>query len=115
MADEEPIDTEESEGNKKILKEMRKRWKAAYEADEEQRRDGMDDMKFAVVPGEQWDENQKNQRGNRPCYEFNKIRVTGKRIINSIRANAPAGKVRATVSVPTRRLMSPCRKACSVS
>jgi hypothetical protein len=56
---------------------------------------GMEDLKFTNEPGHQWDANMKQERGNRPCYEFNKIRITAKRIINDIRANRPTGKVRA--------------------
>ena len=95
MADDTE-NTNEKGKNLKILKEMRKRWKACLEADDTQRRAGMDDMKFAVVPGNQWEDNQKKERGLRPCYEFNKIRVTGKRIVNNMRINRPMGKVRGT-------------------
>jgi hypothetical protein len=51
-------------------------------------------MKFINVTGYQWDENMKKERGERPCYEFNKLRVTAKRIINEMRSNRPSGKVR---------------------
>ena len=93
---EEPIDNNQSEKHRQLLTDMRKRYKDSLDADEEQRRDAMEDMKFATLPGYQWDENQKKERGKRPCYEFNKIRVTGKRIINNMRDNRPAGKVRGT-------------------
>jgi hypothetical protein len=66
-----------------------------YQADEDNRREAMIDMKFTNVPGYQWEDNMKQERGNRPCYEFNKIRISCKRIINDMRANRPAGKVRA--------------------
>ena len=96
MAEESdtPVDQSESESNRELLRKMRERFKKALDADEEQRREAMDDIKFTNVPGHQWDENQKKERGKRPCYEFNKIRVTGKRIINNMRDNRPAGKVR---------------------
>ena len=81
---------------RQLLTDLRKRFKDALDADEEQRRDAIEDMKFSVVPGYQWDDNQKKERGKRPCYEFNKIRITGKRIINNMRDNRPAGKVRGT-------------------
>lgn len=80
---------------KDLLTRIRDRYKVMTEADEENRRDAMSDLNFATVPGEQWEENMKKERGDRPCYEFNKIRVTSKRIINEIRTNRPAGKVRA--------------------
>ena len=38
----------------------------------------------------------KRERGNdRPMFEFNKIRISGKRVINDMRSNRPQGKVRA--------------------
>jgi hypothetical protein len=96
MAENEVENTTETGKNKEIIETMRARWKTCLEADEEQRRDGMEDMKFTVVPGYQWDENQKKERGLRPCYEFNKVRVTAKRVINNMRINRPMGKVRGT-------------------
>ena len=88
----------EAEGskNKKLLEKIRKRYTIMTEADEYNRRLAMDDMKFVNVPGSQWDYNMKIERGNRPCYEFNKLRITCKRIINEMRANRPSGKVRGT-------------------
>jgi hypothetical protein len=80
---------------KDLLARIRQRYRVMVEADQENRRNAMEDMKFALVPGEQWDQDQKKERGDRPCYEFNKIRVTGKRIVNDMRANRPQGKVRA--------------------
>lgn len=82
--------------DKDLLVRIRKRYPQMVEPEDENRRNAMLDLKFALKPGEQWDERQRKDRGNsRPCYEFNKIRVTGKRIINQIRENRPQGKVRA--------------------
>ena len=78
-----------------LLQTVRDRYKIMEEADHENRVEAMYDLKFVNVPGEQWDDNMKQARGNRPCYEFNKLRISGKRIINDMRANRPAGKVRA--------------------
>ena len=80
---------------KDLLATARKRYKAAADADSPNRRLAMDDLKFVHEPGAQWDETLKQERGARPCYEFNKLRVTVKRIVNDIRANRPQGKVRA--------------------
>lgn len=84
----------DSESKKVLLQRIRERFKIMVEADQENRRYAMEDLKFSTVPGAQWEENMKKERGDRPCYEFNKVRVTGKRIINEIRANRPSGKVR---------------------
>jgi len=80
---------------KDLLARVRECLKKASDADQEMRNKFVEDMKFVFVPGEQWDANQKKKRGRRPCYEFNKLRVTIKRVINNIRANRPQGKVRA--------------------
>lgn len=81
--------------DKELLTRIRKRFDAMTSADEQNRDEAMYDMKFVNVPGHQWDANMKKERGDRPCYEFNKLRITGKRVINDMRANRAAGKVRA--------------------
>ncbi len=78
-----------------LLKTVRERYKVMYDADHENRDEAMEDMRFVNVPGEQWDHNMKQERGHRPCYEFNKLRISCKRIINDMRANRPGAKVRA--------------------
>lgn len=92
MQDEE-IQSKKSPKDK-LLKKVRSRYKIMTEADRENRDDAMEDIKFVNVPGYQWDMNMKQERGDRPCYEFNKLRINGKKVINEIRANRPAGKVR---------------------
>ena len=82
--------------NKELLTTVRDRYKVMHDADEENRQAAMEDLKFATLPGHQWEERVRVERGDRPCYEFNKIRVSSKRVINDIRANRPQGKVRAT-------------------
>jgi hypothetical protein len=79
---------------KKKLAQIRDRYKKAVEADQDNRRKAVEDMKFTHVPGEQWDQTTRTERGERPCYEFNKLRITIKRIVNDMRANRPQGKVR---------------------
>lgn len=78
-----------------LLTRVRKRFALMYEAERENRRMAQEDMKFVYVPGAQWDKTVKDARGDRPCYEFNKTRIKEKRVINEMRANRPAGKVRA--------------------
>lgn len=80
--------------DKDLIRTIRDRYKIMADADSENRKLAMADMKFVNVPGMQWDDNMKLERGNRPCYEFNKLRVSGKRIINEMRSNRPQGKVR---------------------
>jgi hypothetical protein len=84
----------ETKNKKELLMRIHDRFKVMSDADDENRREALEDLKFVNVPGAQWDENMKKERGNRPCYEFNKLRINGKRVINEIRANRPQGKVR---------------------
>ena len=87
----------DSEGNskKELLETARERWKRCMDADQDNRRLAIDDMRFLHEPGFQWDPDTKKARGKRPCYEFNRLRVSVKRVVNDIRANRPQGKVRA--------------------
>ena len=80
---------------KKLLTRVRDRYKLMADADRDNRQKAMDDMKFTFIPGEQWTQQERTLRGNRPCYQFNKIRPTVKRVINEMRRNRPGGKVRA--------------------
>ncbi|MGH8235421.1 MAG: portal protein, partial [Steroidobacteraceae bacterium] len=65
------------------------------DADETNRDAALDDIRFLHEPGHQWDEGMRKARGERPCYEFNELRVKALRVINDIRSNRPQGKVRA--------------------
>ena len=95
MAKRKKDETENPSPKKSLLTRVRERHKVMTEGHEQTlRREAMEDMKFVNVPGYLWDENMKKKRGKRPCYEFNKLRITCKRIINDMRANRPAGKVR---------------------
>lgn len=78
-----------------LVKRARDRFKRMAEADRDNRTKALEDLRFLNVPGEQWDKITRQERGDRPCYEFNKLRITAKRIINDMRANRPQGKVRA--------------------
>lgn len=86
----------EKKADKDLLVRVRKRAKIMMEFDRENRKLAIDDMKFLRVPGSQWDDITKRERGNtRPMYEFNKLNVSAKSIINQMRENRPMGKVRA--------------------
>jgi hypothetical protein len=90
------VDKEEGSPNKDLLSRIHDRYKLMTEADDENRRLALSDLKFLHVPGEQWDLKMKQERGSdRPCMEFNKLRVTVKRVVNDMRANRPQGKTRA--------------------
>jgi len=76
-----------------LLEEMRERYQKCSEADKINRERALDDMNFVYVPGSQWDASVRVERGKRPMYTFNKLRVTIKRVVNDMRANRPSGKV----------------------
>jgi len=81
--------------NTDLLQRVRDRFEAMSKSDQENRDQAMEDLKFTNVPGYQWDSNMKQERGSRPCYEYNKLRVSCKRVINQMRGSRPQGKFRA--------------------
>lgn len=95
----EPADDADKEpgqlNKKKLLVRIRERCKLMIDADDPNREDAKDDIRFVSIPGGQWDPKVKTARGGRPCYEFDKLSIKAQRVINEMRANRPAGKVRA--------------------
>ena len=79
-----------------LLQTVKERYAIMSEADQDNRYKAMYDLKFTMIPGEQWDENMLEQRGKRPSMEFNKLRQACKRVINDMRAERPGAKVRPT-------------------
>lgn len=90
--------TAKSESKTDTMATMRERHARAIAFDSTERADGVADLRFGFIPGNQWDEGQrkKRQRKNRPCYEFNKVRQHSKQITNDLRQNRPQIKVKAT-------------------
>lgn len=87
--------TDEQRSDAELVARIRKRKCIMVDADETNRDAALDDIRFVHEPGHQWDADAKKARGDRPCYEFNELRVKVLRVINDIRANRPQGKVRA--------------------
>ena len=54
------------------------------------------DVKFALIPGNMWDTYTQKARGNRPCYEFNKLRQQIRQVTGDQRQNRPGIKIRAS-------------------
>lgn len=95
MADDE----KPNKDAKELIKLCRKRYKACADNPDEQRnrRDAINDLKFVMVPGEQWELDVRTARGkDRPMYTFNDTKVKERSVINDIRANRPQPKFRAT-------------------
>lgn len=88
-----------SKQDRDLLATILKRHEKAVQADRENRLRAVEDMEFLHVPGKQWEDWLRKERGadgtqiGRPCYEFNKLRISVKRLINDLRQNRPAGKV----------------------
>ncbi len=63
--------------------------------DTEQRRQCVEDMKFAFVSGHQWDSHLTAKRRNKPNYEFNRLRQLIRRVTGQQLKNKPEIKCRA--------------------
>lgn len=79
--------------DKDILTRAKERFKLAHDAESENRANALDDLKFARL-GEQWPEEYKKERKDRPCLVINRIPAFARQIINDARQNKPAIKVR---------------------
>lgn len=83
-----------TESDKALLKELRERYVKCVEHDRDNRKKYRENMRFTLVPGEQWDETTKQERGkDRVMYEFNEIRIKCKAVVNQIRSNRPSAKI----------------------
>ncbi len=81
--------------DKAILEELLERNKKCDDADRDNRDGYRKNMRFTYVPGEQWEQAIKNERGvDRPMYQFNRMRARCKYVINGIRENRPSVKIR---------------------
>lgn len=83
----------------KLFETAKKRYKLALDGDSDARQKRIDDLRFSVLL-EQWDEGIKNSRENdpngaRPCLVVDKTNQYIRQIVNDIRQNRPAMKVRA--------------------
>lgn len=76
--------------------QMRSRFADCESAESTMRMRALEDFKFIWIAGSQWDSNFGRLRGNRPKYEFNKLRQAVKQVINDMRMNTPSIKVRAS-------------------
>ena len=75
----------------KVLEEARARFKEACEADEENRHEALDDLKFAWNQNDyQWPAEAKRLRKNRPCLTENRLPQFIRQIVNAQRQNRPS-------------------------
>lgn len=77
-----------------ILKEALEAFKAADDAESENRENALDDVKFGKL-GEQWPDAVKQQRDleQRPCLTINRMNSVIRQVVNDSRQNRPAIKV----------------------
>lgn len=85
MADEKELDAKEAD---EILLEARARFKLANEAERENRKHALDDLKF--IAGEQWPEAARKARGDRPCLTINRMPSFVRQVVNEQRKIRPA-------------------------
>jgi hypothetical protein len=79
--------------NKELLLRLHKNYKKAYDADHKNRHRAEENIKFANIPGNQWSDVSKAERGKeRLMLEFNQLKVMCKRVINEMRANRPQAR-----------------------
>lgn len=75
--------------------EMLERASETFAFDTEQRQMCVDDMEFTFIAGNQWNDDLKAKRPNKPCYEFNQLRQLVRAITGQQLKNKPDIKVRA--------------------
>jgi hypothetical protein len=92
-----------------ILKAAREAFAEAVEAERDNRRDALDDIRFARL-GEQWPEEAIKARGkDRPMLTINKLPAFLRQVVNEGRMNRPAIKISPaddSADVPTAHVMS---------
>lgn len=103
MADDQVQSPNDKKGDAKLLEEARKRFKRAMEADDEQRKLRIADMRFHAGNSDnhyQWSEDAIRSRApngklNRPMLTVNRLPQHTRQVTNEQRQNRPSIKVRA--------------------
>lgn len=78
-----------------VVAEARKFLQDREGAESENRQEFANDLRFAYVPGEQWDANARMKRQGRPCYTYNRVAGAINQLVGDQRMMHPSGKVRA--------------------
>lgn len=86
----------QSQDDKDVLKEARARFRESNDADTDNRRDALDDLKFLWnLNNYQWDDTAKNIRKGRPMMVENRLPQFVRQIVNGQRLNRPTISVKA--------------------
>ncbi len=83
-----------SKKDQKLLKEALQRFKRDEEADRDERRLALEDLKFVFDEDGQWSEDDRAKRQGRPCYTFDRVSGALDQIVGDQLQNRPAIKVR---------------------
>src|SRR5690606_13567813 len=78
-----------------LVNEAREFFSERESAESENRQNMLDDLKFAFLPGAQWDSNAKMRRQGRPCYSYNRVAGAINQVVGDQRMVHPSAKVRA--------------------
>lgn len=78
-----------------LVTEAREFFSERESAESENRTNMLDDLKFAFLPGAQWDDNARMRRQGRPCYSYNRVAGAINQVVGDQRMVHPRGKVRA--------------------
>lgn len=78
-----------------IVKEALEAFEQAQDAESENRKRALEDIRFARMPGNQWPEQIRNQRQRemRPCLEIDILGPVLRQIVNDARMNRPATSI----------------------
>lgn len=91
MLSEADEDSPENDAIDKFLAEARQLFEKDKDADQDNRREAYDDIRFVADPVTQWDvrDRQNREKAGRPCPSLNRLQPFLKQISNNIRRNKP--------------------------
>lgn len=92
------------ENNLEVHTEAMSRFNSSMRTDSDQRALAIEDMRFAQVPGGQWDDIASAKRKNRPKYEINKIALAVNQVVGDQRQNRISMKIRPFQSGSTQEV-----------
>lgn len=89
--DEDEMQESEEQQIEAFLAKRRAEFERDRDADQENRREGYDDIKFVTDPVTQWDsrDREAREKAGRPCPSLNRLQPFMKQITNNIRRNKP--------------------------
>jgi len=84
----EEIEAPKGEEAREIVERAKRRYEEGLDRDKDNRDEAIKDKKFCFVPGEQWEEDTKqNERKGRICLEINQLPQFVNQVVNDLRQN----------------------------